>query len=396
MGAASITGKRDSGLIDPKGHRKSQSMKSTTRSLTLKSLISIAASAFLLTASACQPGSKQEPIAEAPLATQPSQPRVPNPYPGVQQLTSVGENSGARYSSDGFRILFTSRGRSSHRMAQIYELDLNSWTEKRLTFSDGTSIDPVYLAGDAEFLFASSTDEIKEEPAAIARLMRTYHPEGLKEGQRDSEKKSLLASPEIMTEIYLQSHHGRKIERLTTSNGYDAEADIDRKSGKRFVFTSNRSQGVPSIYLADLSGGAVQRLSQDQATERSARFSPDGKMLVWYRQGPDETSSKILVAEGNFRKPRELVNLPAANLHPTWHPNGNEIVFSSNRDGKHFQLYVVDLEGKCIRQLTQMSFDQTQPAVSPDGNRILFSGRRNGQQQIFQMDYKPSDGCLPL
>ncbi|MEK7358362.1 MAG: hypothetical protein AAB250_18090, partial [Bdellovibrionota bacterium] len=62
----------------------------------------------------------------------------------ARPVTSLGENTSPRFSADGARLLFLSRSRTTHRQAQVYELDLVRMTERRLTFHDGDDADPAW------------------------------------------------------------------------------------------------------------------------------------------------------------------------------------------------------------------------------------------------------------
>jgi Tol biopolymer transport system component len=366
----------------------------------------IGATVFL-TASACQTQHKAseattEPVPPTP-APAPGSPRalvlpkLPTPYPGILQLTQVGDNSQARFSLDGTRLIYISRLRPSHKHAQVYELTFpqqagNPMTERRLTFHDGDDLEPVLTPDGQSFYYASGTDELKEEAVATEKLMRNYYPEGL----RNQRKGQQAAGSELLTEIYLQTANGRDIERLTTMSGYDGDVDLDPKTGKHTVYTSTRD-GRSTLFLADAKLNNVRKLTDGKYDDRGARFSPDGKSLVWSRTLQDSPlTTQILIADGNFKQPRELVGGAGAMIQPTWHPNGRDIIFSANRDGKNFNLYVIDREGKCLKRLTVTPSDQMQPTVSPDGQRVLFTGRSTESSQLFVIDYRPGDICLPI
>ncbi|SFF07653.1 TolB family protein [Thermoflexibacter ruber] len=62
--------------------------------------------------------------------------------------------------------------------------------------------------------------------------------------------------------------------------------------------------------------------------------------------------------------------------YPAWSPNGEKIVFTSNReDGKTFQLYIVNKEGKGLKQLTHLPFGSVAYWASwtADGKYIYFN-----------------------
>jgi Tol biopolymer transport system component len=58
-------------------------------------------------------------------------------------------------------------------------------------------------------------------------------------------------------------------------------------------------------------------------------------------------------------------------------PDGKRIVFRSSRDG-HLNLYIMDLDGGNIRQLTDGPWRDNFPVFSPSGDEIAFSSNRDG------------------
>src|SRR5580704_1729030 len=86
---------------------------------------------------------------------------VPVPTPiqaDGQALTSRGESTQPAFSPDGQKILYVSIERANHHAGQIYELDLKSQKERRITFQGTAAHGPQYNhTGDA-ILYASATD----------------------------------------------------------------------------------------------------------------------------------------------------------------------------------------------------------------------------------------------
>ena len=365
------------------------------------------AATLLLTASACQHGtpvtSVRTPGPPAARATSPvtkalSFPKLPTPFPGIMQITQLGDNSQAHFSFDGTRILFISRLRTNHKQAQVYEMTIPQMVERRLTFHDGDDLDPAYSPNGSHFYYSSATDEIKEESVATEKLMRNYYPEGLAKISPNS--KSPSQPSELLSEIYYQALSGREIERLTETAGFDAEVDVEPKNDRHVVFTSMRD-GLPGVYLADTRARGARRITEGKNIERSPRFSPDAKSVAWTRTQANSPSMQLLVAEGNLRKPREVLNLTGLILHPAWHPSGTHLFFSSNWNGKFFNLYIIDREGQCLKRVSTLEFDETQPAVSPDGSRVFFTGRRGSENsQIYSLDLPASllrnENCLAV
>lgn len=81
--------------------------------------------------------------------------------------------------------------------------------------------------------------------------------------------------------------------------------------------------------------------------------------------------------------------------YPAISPDGERIVFQSNRSGS-WQLWIMNRDGSGLRRLTHSGANDRTPDWSPDGNRILFSsdrGRRDDppgrpfeRRHIFMLD----------
>lgn len=61
-----------------------------------------------------------------------------------------------------------------------------------------------------------------------------------------------------------------------------------------------------------------------------------------------------------------------------------EVIFAGNQDGQ-FDLFRADLKSAQIQQLTSTPADETMPAVSPDGQKLVFVSNRAGADSIYMM-----------
>lgn len=88
---------------------------------------------------------------------------------------------------------------------------------------------------------------------------------------------------------------------------------------------------------------------------------------------------------------KQLTFLPFTDRHPAWSPDGEQIVFDSNRGG-HFHIWIMRSDGGEARPLTSGSWHDSHPSFSPDGQRIAFDSDRTGAYQVWVIN---RDGGKP-
>lgn len=77
--------------------------------------------------------------------------------------------------------------------------------------------------------------------------------------------------------------------------------------------------------------------------------------------------------------------------YPFWSPDGERIVFYSNRTGTYFQIFVINRDGTGLTQLTNDQADNRTPVFSPDGSKIVWQSERDGNREIYVMNADGSD-----
>ncbi len=99
---------------------------------------------------------------------------------------------------------------------------------------------------------------------------------------------------------------------------------------------------------------------------------------------------EIWVANADGGNARQVTYLDAASFAPSFFPDGNRIVFSSNygdAKGREFDLWAVDLDGSRLERITWTPGFDGFPLFSPDGTRLAFSSNRNqgkpGETNVF-------------
>lgn len=144
-------------------------------------------------------------------------------------------------------------------------------------------------------------------------------------------------------DIFMADLNGNIIKRLTTAKGYDAEGTLS-PDGKKMIYCSDKD-GDLDLYIMDLASGKEKRVTNTLGYDGGAWFSPDGKKIVWRASRP-QTAEEV----------KEYKELLAEGLvAPT-----------------HMEVFVADADGSNARQITTLEQANWAPNFTPDSKRIIF------------------------
>lgn len=325
----------------------------------------------------------------------PSDLKPPHGYLPAQgsAFQQLGENFKARFAPDGKSFVFLSAKRPQHSHSQLYEYDLQSGQERRITFQSGEVSFPSYTPDGQRLLYSSSTDEIKEDPLFI---QRAFVQHGLHTETEDDSHPEALRRGERPLEIYRSLRTGSRMERLTHSRKLDGEADM-HPSGDTIIFTSFRS-GRLQLYTMNARGQSLKRFSPPNVWEAEAHYSPDGQKLVWVRYLEDFKTTELWTSDISGQNRQKLLSLPGWHQHPRWSPDSQYVIFSSNfQTPDHFELYLIRPEDSCVKRLTYNTRSYLFPDLSLDQQKLLYTVEdQNAHKYLEAMDYRPPQTCLDL
>jgi tricorn protease len=134
------------------------------------------------------------------------------------------------------------------------------------------------------------------------------------------------------------------------------------------------------LWVADLDGKNVRRLTSDIGIETLPVFSPDGKTIAFTGQYDGNVDVFTIPVEGG--QPTRLTWHPGADMVRGWTPDGQGILFSSNRAAsnfRHSQLYTLPIAGGFPTRLPLPH--GVEASFSPDGSRIAYTPLGDRSQQ---------------
>ena len=166
----------------------------------------------------------------------------------------------------------------------------------------------------------------------------------------------------------------------------------DDRAG-RIAFTFATQGGGEDIYCLDITANEVYPLVTGKGNQEQARWSPDGRKLVYIS---DELSGRRLRVKNVFEEElkmalsdreldatarEELAARPGEDITPRgsspawpdWSPDGAYLVFRSAGKLGSRGIYIVNADGRNLRQITRTRSAHSTPRWSPRGTEIIYT-----------------------
>ena len=158
----------------------------------------------------------------------------------------------------------------------------------------------------------------------------------------------------------------------------------------KIAFASNRD-GNFEIYTMDPDGTNELRITSSPGSDLSPSWSLNGTKIAFARDG------EIYVMASRGQNVTKLTSLQMNATDPSWSPDGKSIVFSAITDGTDRDIFVLDVPGKLIREITaNNASNDFEPAWSPDGKRIAFTSGVNASEFRIQVMNPDGSGRIVL
>ncbi|VVM05149.1 Dipeptidyl-peptidase 5 [Methylacidimicrobium cyclopophantes] len=190
-------------------------------------------------------------------------------------------------------------------------------------------------------------------------------------------------------ELYVMDIDGANVQRLTADRSISAHPRWSH-NGALLVYTSYRS-GYPDVYIVKLGKRTRSRVAFFPGINSGAAFSPDDLMLALTLSKDGNPEIYLMPVDGGT--PRRLTHNRATNTSPCWSPDGKEIVYTSDERGS-VQLFVIPAQGGSARRLLTGNAYSSEPDWSPDGQKIAYAARIGGEFQIGEYELSSATATL--
>ena len=194
-------------------------------------------------------------------------------------------------------------------------------------------------------------------------------------------------------DAYKEGFIGCRIETMTVADGnrktiYESKTGLEApnwtRDGKKLLYNKDGS-----IYTIPVEGGEPEKLNTGFADHNNNDhgISFDGKMLAisHHRRELAGGGSTVYTLPLTGGTPTLLTEKTPSYWHG-WSPNGKEVLFVANRDGKVYDIYKMNSTGGPEIQLTHnKDYHVDGPEYSPDGKYIYYNSSQSGTMQLWRM-----------
>jgi TolB protein len=256
----------------------------------------------------------------------------------------------------GTKIYFVS-DRTGNK--EIWSMDYDGSNQKQFTTYRSITTFPAVSADSTRVAFTTfsrGTPEIFVHSLATGRKLPYYNQRASVNAASDftPDSQHLLIYSTASggySQIYITDINGGAIRRVSNSNAIDVEPKVNPKTGADLVFVSGRG-GLPQIYRMSMDGTDVQRLTNGEGEAVNPCWHPDGQHIAFaWTRGYDPGNYNIFIMDVATREVTQLTHGQGRNENPSWAPDGVHLVYSNKR-GRSTELWTMLADGTGQQQLT--------------------------------------------
>jgi Tol biopolymer transport system component len=169
---------------------------------------------------------------------------------------------------------------------------------------------------------------------------------------------------------------------------------IDLLGDGRLVMSSlEYRQNLREVPIGARSIDEGRWLTQGLATDRQPVYSPDGQWVMFSsNRGGTLDLWEVSTASGELRR---VTDDPASDWDPVYTKDGSSIYWSSDRTHA-FEIWTARRDGSAPRQISHDSLDAENPTPTPDGKWIFYSSANAAKSGLWRIGSDGSGGELLL
>lgn len=199
--------------------------------------------------------------------------------------------------------------------------------------------------------------------------------------------------------VMVDSDHPSRVSEKIVTEGYNATPVYTEINGKREVYFVGNHTGYTSLFRLNLDkdepeptvvikGERTRDFESVRVFQNSIHISNDGILAFVTKSGESDVLHLYNIKSDTRIETLRFDDLVMLNS-PNWAPEGDRFVVAGVDMNGYRNLYIYNTEDRSLKQLTTDIYDDRDPAWSPNGDSIVFSSDRSpygryGYYNLFQ------------
>ncbi len=196
-------------------------------------------------------------------------------------------------------------------------------------------------------------------------------------------------------ELYMSDLDGENIVRLTNNKQYDAEVGIS-PNGKIILF-SRQTDGMIDLWTMKPDGSDQKQITFTPDLQEGGAFIMGDNKTILYRawkkseEGQDKKDMHLFIVDVDGTNMKQISYKSGTHWAPFPAPDGEHFAYVTVFAPHNYEIMLMSLKTGEERRLTNNSAFDGFPAFSPDGKSISFSSSRGNEKgdrslKLYVMD----------
>jgi hypothetical protein len=175
------------------------------------------------------------------------------------------------------------------------------------------------------------------------------------------------------------------VAQVTLTEGSDINVDVSADG--RIVMDL-----LGGIWVLPQKGGNASPIDAGLLPAERPRWSPDASAIVF--EARSEHRSGVYLYDFANNDVRALGDSRYSDRQPEWHPDGERVVFASQRHDTGLDLWELDVPTGLSWRMTSLAGDESEPAWSADGRNLVYISHHGDRWSLMLRRFGQTDRVL--